>query len=331
MHSKIGKSVIIAETAFNHEGDKDYLLKLIEEVSLTGVTHIKFQVLLDFDEFVSTSSDNYELTKNWCFNKEEWEEIFSHSESRGLRLFLMPLDTKAVDFCQRPTVDFVEIHSVSFNDESLKGKVRENLSDKKLVFGIGGRVLEEILSLKESFEDDKLLLMHGFQAFPTILEDVRLARLAFLRLIFPDSYLGYADHSSPDVADSVYSSIYAYHLGARFFEKHVTLSSGRTDAQSGLLPSQLASFVKEIRRFESAIGLTKEASFELGEAELVYRNRQKQVVANERIKCGQVIRESDLALKMHTQKGFFTIIDDVVGKVAAIDYNIGDVIVGGGG
>ena len=60
MYSEKQAAVIIAETAFNHEGDKEYLLKLVEEVSLTGVTHIKFQILIDYDEFVSLGSDTYE-------------------------------------------------------------------------------------------------------------------------------------------------------------------------------------------------------------------------------------------------------------------------------
>lgn len=328
MYSEKQAAVIIAETAFNHEGDKEYLLKLVEEVSLTGVTHIKFQILIDYDEFVSLGSDTYELTKDWCFDESQWKEILDYAEEKGLRLFLMPLDCAAVQFCLRSSVDFVEIHSVSFNDDVLKKAVFESLNHQKLVFGLGGRTKEEVLALKGQITEDNLLLMHGFQAFPSKLKDVKLARLKYLRESFPESDLGYADHSAPETLDAIYSSMYAYHLGARFFEKHVSLCSDRTDAQSALTPVKLKDFVSEVRRFESIVDDVDDV-FDLGEKELIYRNRQKQVVASKSIKRGTLINESDVALKMHTKKGAFTRINEVCGKIAISDYSIGDVILDG--
>lgn len=327
MYPKNRKPLIIAETAFNHEGDKTYLLDLIDAVSKTGVTHIKFQVLLDHDEFVSNSSESYALIKSWCFSEQEWLEIFSFTESKGLRLFLMPLDIASVDFCSRESVDYIEIHSVSFNDELLKNKVKESLSDKQLVFGLGGRTLNEILSLKNDFEDKQLLLMHGFQAFPSQLEDVKLARIKYLKALFPESTLGYADHSAPDVNDAVYSSMYAYQLGARVFEKHVTLKKERTDAQSAMLPSQLTSFIQELQRFETMITSTKDDAFAFTEKEINYRNRQKQVVAIKEIKQGELFDESNVALKMHTEQGMYTRLVEVVDEVAKHDYLAGNVII----
>lgn len=327
MCQKNRKSVIIAETAFNHEGDKAYLLKLIDAVSQTGVTHIKFQVLLDYDEFVSNSSESYEVIKSWCFNRQEWLDIFTFTENKGLRLFLMPLDIASVDFCSRESVDYIEIHSVSFNDELLKNRVKSNLSDKQLVFGLGGRTLAEILSLKNDYEDKQLLLMHGFQAFPSQLEDVKLSRLKHLKELFPESSLGYADHSAPDINDAVYSSMYAFHLGARVFEKHVTLESDRTDAQSAMLPSQLTSFIQELKRFETMIDSTKKDAFEFTAKEKIYRNRQKQVVAIKEIKKGELFDPSNVAMKMHTEQGMFTQLIDVIGCQAKHNYLVGNVII----
>lgn len=320
-------SIIIAETAFNHEGDKNYLLQLIDEISNTGISHIKFQVLIDCDEFVSELSAAYKISKTWCFSEAEWEEIFARVEHHGLRLFLMPLDTKAVTLCERSTVDFVEIHSVSFNDFVLRERVKQKIGNRKLVFGLGGRTLEEIELLKKDYAEKQLVLMHGFQAFPSKLDDVKLARLKYLMESFPGSSLGYADHSAPDTNDAVYSSIYAYHLGARIFEKHVTLETERTDSQSAFTAEQLSRYVNEMNRFESIVNEDKANAFSFTDNEKNYRNRQKQVVAIKEIKQGECFDESNLALKMHTEQGLFTRLDEVIGEIATQDYPIGAVLV----
>jgi len=320
------KLIIIAETAFNHEGNLSYLLDLIEAVADSGVTHIKFQVLIDCDEFVSFSSESYDVVKSWCFSEAEWDIIFTRAEEKGLRLFLMPLDLKAVKFCERSTVEFIEIHSVSFNDIPLQKLVKEKIQKKKLVFGLGGRTSDEIESLKNNYPESQLVLMHGFQAFPSELEDVKLARLRYLKESFPGSALGYADHSASNINDAIYSSIYAYHLGARIFEKHVTLEPERTDSQSALTPEQLAGYVKEMRRFDKIINETQEEAFTFTENEKTYRNRQKQVVASTAITIGERFTCDNIALKMHSQTGGETNVQSITGSISKCVYRAGEVI-----
>ena len=326
MSEKNSKLIIIAETAFNHEGSKDYLLNLIDAVADSGVTHIKFQVLIDCDEFVSLSSESYDVVKSWCFSETEWNTIFTRAEGKGLRLFLMPLDMKAVKLCERPTVDFIEIHSVSFNDLPLQELVKEKIQHKKLVFGLGGRTLEEVESLKNNYPECKFVLMHGFQAFPSKLDDVKLSRIKYFKESFPSSVLGYADHSAPDINDAIYSSIYAYHLGARIFEKHVTLEPERTDSQSALTPKQLADYVNEMHRFEKIIYEDKKSSFTFTDSEITYRNRQKQVVALTDISIGDKFTSENIALKMHSQTGGAVKLQSVIGSHSKCSYLPGEVI-----
>ena len=320
------KLIIIAETAFNHEGSLSYLVDLIESIADSGVTHIKFQVLIDCDEFVSSSSESYNLVKSWCFSEIEWNIIFTKAEDKGLRLFLMPLDIKAVKLCERSTVDFIEIHSVSFNDLPLQELVKEKIQKQKLVFGLGGRTFDEVESLKNNYPEDNLVLMHGFQAFPSKLEDVKLARLKYLKGRFSGSALGYADHSAPNINDAIYSSIYAYYLGVRIFEKHVTLESKRTDSQSALTPEQLTSYVKEMHRFEKITNESEEEAFTFTENEKTYRNRQKQVVAIVNILKGDEFSNKNVALKMHSVKGSYTKLEEVIGLKSNQNYLRGTVL-----
>lgn len=318
--------VIVGETAFNHEGDFQYLLRLVEMVANSGATHVKFQVLIDHDEFVSQKSEAYDLVKSWCFSKEQWEDAFCYAESLGLRLFIMPLDTLAVPLCRRDTVDYVEIHSVSFNDVCLLSAVDSILNDKTIGLGIGGRSLEELKGLESQLKQHQLLLLCGFQAFPSELEEVKLARIKYLKKHFPNAIVGYADHSSPESPDSVYSSHYAYQLGARVFEKHVTLELDRTDAQSAIMGTAFNHYVKQLQRYVSIIEESEETAFCMTGNEQVYRERQKKAVAIRPISQGEILTVENVALKMHTNKGTFSSLDALLNTPAKQSYSVGDVI-----
>ncbi|WP_028112617.1 N-acetylneuraminate synthase family protein [Ferrimonas kyonanensis] len=316
--------IVIAETAFNHEGDFDYLLRLIDAAADSGADMIKFQVLINADEFVSHGADSHGLITSWCFTLEQWQQALDRAESRGLRLFLMPLDTAAVALCERPSVEFVEIHSVSFNDQALIDAVQA--LPKTLAFGIGGRTLEEVEYLVATYGEDRLLLMHGFQAYPTDIEDVCFERINHLCQRFPGVRIGYADHSPPDSDESLEACLMAYARGLRIFEKHVTLEAERTDAQAGLLPQAMAHFVARMRRFHR-LGNPDAASWQpMTDAELVYRQRQKQVVAAEAIEAGQAFTRNNLMLCMHTSAGSHTRISDLLGQSATSSYRSGEVI-----
>lgn len=317
--------VYIAETAFNHEGDKEYLLRLIKESAETGISHIKFQILLNYDDFVSDKSESYDLIKSWCFSKSEWNEILDYAESLDLRLFLMPLDCASVEFCKRQSVDFIEIHSVSFNDRELIEKIQILPSYIKIVLGSGGRTKTEIARFLVDFDGYSSVIMHGYQAFPTALEEVKLARIKYIESSFPGVHIGYADHSSPSLPESVYSSVYAYHLGARIFEKHVSLNENRTDSQSAFLPKQLSEYVNEMNRFFSIIDRSEEDSFSFSDSEYAYRERQKKVVAKIDIKRGDIFGLDNIALKVHTDPGFSNL-EDFLGKVSNRCFSSGDTI-----
>lgn len=317
---------IIGETAFNHEGDFSYLFRLIDMVAQAGATHIKFQVLIDYDEFVSQRSTVYTLVRSWCFSYEQWNQAFNYAESIGLRLFVMPLDRQAVSLCLRDTVDCVEIHSVSFNDHVLLDEVRQKITNKVIGFGLGGRTLDELKAMELKFDNYKLLFLSGFQAFPSQLEDVKLSRISYLHNYFPKAIMGYADHSDPAHPDAIYSSHYAYQLGARVFEKHVTLESNRTDAQSAYMLSDFSNYISQLHRFIAIVSEEEKVAFDMTDRERVYRSRQKKAVAIKAVRKGELFKIENIALKMHTDEGDYSSLEALLDKPAKKDFLVGDVI-----
>ncbi len=46
------KPYIIGETAYNHEGDFDYLVKMIDDIADIGLNAVKFHLLLNVDSYM---------------------------------------------------------------------------------------------------------------------------------------------------------------------------------------------------------------------------------------------------------------------------------------
>ena len=152
------------ETAFHHEGDYDYLVKLIDESKDIGVNGIKFQVLFELNSLTSSRHNKYNELSKLIFDQLEWKSVFERSINYGLDLIVMPLDCSVFELINqfKRQIKYLELHSVSFNDENLKSQIKD--SKIPLILGIGGRTLDEIEDLLNYFNGQVKILMHGFQS-----------------------------------------------------------------------------------------------------------------------------------------------------------------------
>ncbi|MCO5229800.1 MAG: N-acetylneuraminate synthase family protein [Chitinophagales bacterium] len=294
----MNNSYLYTETAFHHQGDIEYMFQLIKSSKEAKAKGVKFQVLTNVDDFVSTFHKAYNELKNYCFSYKEWERILDYTVSLDLDIILMPLNSEACDFCYKYNVKYVDIHSVSFNDLDLLQKIKETKKD--IIVGIGGRELNEIYDLENYFEGRVKVLMHGFQSFPSKIEDVRLNKIVILKELFPNKLIGYADHSSYNDDFAITSNEYARILGAEVFEKHITIIEGdeRVDSASAISGDRITLIIQKLNFLEQFI-LNTDNLFQMNEKEIVYRNRQLICVASQSLKKGHVITINDLQLKMH--------------------------------
>jgi len=305
---------IYAETAFHHEGDKGYLFKLIDAAKESGVHGIKFQVLIDLNEFMSSKHSAYCEVKKWTLTLKEWEEIFGYTKKLGLDIILMPLDIKAFELVEKFDIRFIEIHSVSFRDECLLNKLNECRTS--LIFGIGGRTIKEIDAIIKKYIDRDITLMVGFQSYPSDLRDVKLERIRELKKLYSNCQIGYADHSSYKDSMAISSNEYAYILGARVFEKHITIEEGkeRVDYQSAVSIKKISTIVKKLNNLKLILNIESHNLFKMTEREVTYRNRQKVPVAKQLIKPGDVILRDLIELKMTDQENCYDSVERVIGK-----------------
>ena len=297
----MSNNYVYAETAFHHEGDYHYLVKLVEAAADSGAHGIKFQCLLDLSNFASSFHPGYGFLQSCILSADQWLAIVSHAQDKELDVIWMPLDTGAVELMKqfrKPPV-YQEIHSVSFYDQSLLESIRR--SGVPLIISAGGRTLEELKSMQEFFGEQFQVLMTGFQAFPSRLSDVKLLRIPEYKKIFPALRIGYADHSAWNDEMAIRSNEYACILGAEIFEKHLAIEPGveRTDWQSAVSAETLEEIIRRLNDIsENVLNVSGSTLFEMTGPELNYRNRQKVPVASRKIEKGMTVTEEDLVLKM---------------------------------
>lgn len=318
---------LYAETAFHHEGDMEYMISLIDLAKDSGAHGIKFQVLLDYDSLIARSNPGYDDFKRAMFIAKEWAEIINYTRQKELKVVFMPCDLQSIQCLMDGTfhADYLDLHSVSFYDEALNNAMKA--TGIPLILGVGGRTLEE-MKQKQSFYGDQLwCLMVGFQAFPTKLSDVQIEKISMMRSIFPSLKIGYADHSHYDSENGVNSNLRAANLGADVFEKHLTLNEGEERFD------HIASVGEE--KFKRISELLKKADFgtenlevdlalfELKDAEIDYRNRQKIAVAKKDMEAGEKLTSDDINYKMCGSVDGFTSQDEIYGKLlkSAIKYD----------
>lgn len=322
---------IYAETAFAHEGDIAYLYSLIDEAANGSADAIKFQILLDLNEsYTSDYVSSSELFK-WKFNEQQWLEIICYARKRELEVVLLPIDMKALKFCikHQELYEILEIHSINFNHYYMLKKMNE-IEDKVISLGIGGRTLSDlefaINILEKPYFEKRLLLMHGFQSFPTEPENLKMSMINSLNKIFKIP-VGYADHTAFDQDDTFLMQV-AYINGARIFEKHLVMNKGeeRTDYQAAANGMHIKELRESLREISNIQG--NSAVFNLNDAEIKYRDREKKIVAIDDIVSGDVLSEKNIGYKVTNEHSFYEQKDicKIIGSIASENYSIDAII-----
>lgn len=291
---------IIGETAFHHEGDMEFVSQLIKEAKSLGLDAIKFHLLLDLSDYMTSDHEALEILRPWCFNENQWNEILQKID--GLDLVLLCNDVKAVHYACNTShpVKAIEIHATGINDVFLLETAAK--FGQTVILGTGGSTLDEIefaiQVLKKNGKDD-IFLMHGFQSYPTDFKDIKLERMNKLSALF-GLPVGYADHTDPSDPNNEFISCLGIANGHNVIEKHFTHAFGekRIDAQSAVSIEQMSKIVSLAQITFDSIGLADPLS--LSAAELKYGNTgpmKKAIVARENIEAGEVVSLDKIAFK----------------------------------
>lgn len=215
---------VIAETAWHHEGDYDFMHTLVSLLAQkTKCDFIKFHVTLDLDLYMAPDHPGYSTIKTWMLSPEQWKPLIELAQAYHKQQMFLVNEVKALEMVLPYKPRLIELHSVSLTDLDLLHAVRANLEDWQIiVLGVGGTRITDIDNIISFLNTSNVLLMHGFQNYPTVIENINFAKIRRMMRLYPEFMHGYADHTGWDHPDTVLVTLLGAALGMDFVEKHVS-------------------------------------------------------------------------------------------------------------
>ncbi|RJX35542.1 MAG: hypothetical protein C4531_01595 [Desulfurivibrio sp.] len=293
------KIEIIAEIANAHQGDPDQARKLGEQAINAGADAIKFQIY-SAEELLVQAHSRYQHFKNQAFSPEIWRDLLSYFIlGKQATVYCDVFGLESYEIARSADAAGLKIHSSDLGNIPLLERVAA--SGKKIFLSCGGSNAREIataIKVVGGKPAKRPILLHGFQSYPTAVEDSCLNRLGWLRKNFGSICdIGYMDHVAGDDPFATILPLVAIGMGATTLEKHITLNreAKGVDYYSSLNPDDFAHFVKQVRRCEAAI---KSHPEQFAPSEKTYRSQvKKHWVTRSALSAGHVLGRDDLIMK----------------------------------
>ena len=299
---KIGKDapmMIIAEIASAHEGRFNDLIKLIDFAKETGADAVKFQVL-NAESHMTPEHEIWDIVKQLEFSRKQWIKAAEYTRKATNMVLLTDIyDLASVETVKAMNPDMIKIHTADLNNfELVKEAAKINLPT---LIGVGASTLDEISKCLHVFRKFNskvfLALMHGYQGFPTKLDDMNMRQLEMLRQLFQIP-VGFLDHSEGDTEESVFIPLVARAIGVFAIEKHIVLdrSLKGIDYESALSMDTFKKLIRKIRLIEKALGSYQ--PMPLSPGEIRYRSfMKKDIVAKFEIQPSEIITKEKICFK----------------------------------
>jgi sialic acid synthase len=305
---KVNEALVIAEVGQNHQGDIDTALEYIRVFAAAGADVIKFQ----------TRNNKY-LFSEEAYNKEYNSEnafAYSYGEHReslelkpnqldvlknecnklNVKFMSTPFDEPSLDLICDAGVDLIKIASFDLGNLPFINKIAKK--GLPVVISTGGGDLEAVKDsiniLKKEIND--IYVLHCVSEYPCTHDRLGLETIQKYLNLFPECKIGISDHFN-----GVLSGPVSYMLGARVFEKHVTLNRSwkGTDHSFALEPHGFNTFVRDIKRVPEMMPVKNDGT--LGN-EAVFIKLGKSIVAARDLKEGETIFMEDLSGKIFSNQ-----------------------------
>ncbi len=301
MNNNILKPYIIGEAAYNHEGDIKYLYKMIDDIAELKLNAIKFHILLNPESYMQKKHPLTKEIKKWIFSKNQRNEIIDYSNKKNLDVIVLCDDVESIEYILENNINItaIELHASGLDDYFLLDAVSK--FNKQIILGVGGSTIDEINFaidfLKNKGKND-ILLMYGFQNYPTKYTDINLSKMMKIRDLF-NLPIGYADHTAFDDPNNEIISIMAAMMGINILEKHYTPDYGkeRIDYHAAVGKKQMLKIKKMMK---IALEVYGSNNLKMSKAEIEYGNTgpmKKAIVAKKNIKKAEKLSLDNLWFK----------------------------------
>jgi len=324
--SDLSDCFVIAEIGHNHQGDLSTCLDMIEAAATAGVSAVKLQKRSNKDLFTKSGYDAPYSSENSFgptygihrealeFGLEEYRELISRANEKGLIFFATAFDVSSADFLMNLGVPAFKIASGDLKSHYLLSKIAEY--GKPMIISTGGANIGDIKTSAEVIRkyNNNFAILQCTAGYPPKFEELNLRVIEELRREFPENVVGYSGHDSGIAMATV-----AYVLGARIIEKHFTLNRAMkgTDHSFSLEPQGMGKLVRDLKRTRIALGdgIKKKYSSEIEPL----KKMGKMIVASHGLTAGSKICLSDIDFKSPNTGISPDRVNDVVGKTVKVD------------
>lgn len=298
------KTHIVAELAWGHDGKIEQAIELMKKAKSSGADSFSVH-LTDLANYMVTYYGNgegkvsqgredldiYKYLDEINPSNSDWEKLASVAKEINIQLCVMPNDLQSLSFSEsKLKPEYYVVSPACFAENDMIEAIAD--TGKKTLFRIGGAYLGEIEKVINIFRkkgNNNIVLLHGFQNYPTKLEETDMSLLKTLKDTF-NVEVGLADHIDGGDRLSKIIPMLALPYGATYIEKHITLNrkDKSEDFESALNPDDFQEFVENIRATEIALGTPYFK--DLNDASLRYRKvARKRLVASTVINKGEKI------------------------------------------
>ena len=303
---KSDNSFVIAEVGQNHQGDPELAIEYIRVFANAGANAIKFQTrdnkhLFSEEAYEAPYHSENAFAPTYGKHREALELdtkylplLKKECESQGVFFMSTPFDEPSLGILDSLNTDILKVASFDIGNLPFLDKIGK--TRRPVVMSIGGGKLEHVIDsvhVIQKYHSD-ISILHCVSEYPCEYRKLGLENIKRLIQKFPNLAIGLSDHFNGTLSGPI-----AYTLGARIFEKHVTLnrSNKGTDHSFALEPEGFRKFSRDINRVKDMYKVKDES--ELGK-EYVFQKLGKSIIASQNILEGEAITIDNLSGKIFT-------------------------------
>jgi N-acetylneuraminate synthase len=321
--------LIVAEAGVNHEGNVETALEMISAAAAAGVDAVKFQTYKAerlatrssssyWDETKEPATSQFDLFKRYDrFEPDDYQRLEAACRDHGVLFLTTPFDVDVVDWLD-PLQSLWKIASGDLTNVPLLERV--GATGKPVLLSTGASTLDEIREAEQRLRlagSPAVSLLHCTLAYPTAPSDAAIGSIRALAREFPDTVLGYSDHTVPPVSFQAIEA--AVTLGARVVEKHYTLDKSLpgNDHYHAFEPTEFAALRVRLDMLHDLLGSSEKTVLPAEQAARLGARRS--VVSRGAIPRDTVITRAMLDVKRPGGGIEPRYIDELVGRRAASD------------
>lgn len=224
--SDSSSTVVIAEIGINHGGNLGTAKAMVDSAARAGARVIKHQTHIPSEEMsdharstIPGNSDQsiFDIISDCSLSLDDEQLLKNYVEQLGITYLSTPFSRAAADFLFSLDVPAFKIGSGECNNLPLIRHIAG--FGKPVILSTGMNDIDSVRASVNVLRESRtpFALLHCVNLYPTPPHLSNLGAITELRRAFPDTQIGFSDHSIGN-----YASFAAVALGANVIEKHFT-------------------------------------------------------------------------------------------------------------